>query len=73
MCITQEVSKRVTLREWEKWENFHNDTQLFVEKWTFFKANCVSDRNVKNIHRIFEKIAEYTPYEFAKINAIAFI
>ena len=42
-------------------------------KLTFFKANCVPDRNVKNIHRIFEKIPEYTPYEFAKINAIALI
>ena len=28
---------------------------------------------MKNIHRILEKTAEYEPYEFAKVNAVALI
>ena len=28
---------------------------------------------MKNIHRIFEKIAEYKPYDFPKVNTVALI
>ena len=44
----------------------------YWNKSIFSKADCVRS-NTKNIQKILEKTAECEPYEFAKVNKIAFI
>ena len=63
-------------KEWpyysKKNEQIHIMTLSFYSKKSiFFKADCVIDRNMENIHSILKKTAECEPY--AKVNTIALI
>ena len=64
-------------KEWpyysKKNEQIHIMTlSYYWNKSIFSKADCVRS-NTKNIHKILEKTAECEPYQFAKVNKIAFI